>query len=99
MTPNTVVLPPFGQHGVHTIVYLAASGQHEVVMPPQLILRDAMVLLALPLCQAATTQVTDALTDICHLCLWSSSGEFPLSELSLPMIHYVNVCYSVLFLL
>ena len=79
-----------------TSVGLAASGQHDVILSPQLIVRDTVRgFVGL----TATSSVLDAFSGICKLCSESSSGEISLSELSLPLIPYVCACYDVCFLL
>ena len=42
LVPTAVGLPASGQDDVHTAVDLDALGQFDVILPPQLILRDTM---------------------------------------------------------
>ena len=84
-----------------TSVALAAFGQHDVPVPPQLTLKD-IIRCSVGHYQsdaAATTTVPDAFSGICQLCHESFSSEFSLSELSLPLINYISACYGVCLLL
>ena len=58
--------------------------------------RDTVV--ALPLCCSINSISPRCLSGICQFCHGSSSDEFSLSELSLPLIHY-GVCWCMLWCL
>ena len=53
--------------------------------------------MASPLCNCSNMLSPRCLPRLCHISLGPSSGEFYLSELSLPLIHYV-ICLCLLLL-
>ena len=86
-----------------TSVGLVASGQHDVVLPPQLYLRDTVRVLLPSYCTAAAIAlVPGAFSGTCQLCLGSLSGKFSLwqswASHQFIMLH-VAACYGVYFLL
>ena len=88
ITMAVTMAPPLG---------IAASGQHDVVLPPQLIL-SGLLRCSINL-TTATTSVLDAFSSLCQLCNWSSPSKFSLSELSLHefIVLYVGACYGICF--
>ena len=70
-----------------TSVGLAVLGQHDVLLP-----HSKGFCWPYHCAAAETTSVPDTFLGMCQLCHVSFSGEFFLSGLNLPLIHYVVCC-------
>ena len=99
LVSTAVNLPKLDQEDVHTAVDLETSGQHDVVLPILVIIRDIMgVFYCSCLCNiAAATSVPHTVSGLCQLFIGSS--EFSLSEFEPQTNLYACFCCGVCFLL